>query len=110
MCGRFWSINALAKQERPELFLQMHTVRVSGNPTAVITANGEKCKRTRKRQCAFTILDLFETVKILEDTPAVPSLRKLLENDGYSYEWTNDQKPHLIENGRKYNVTRKALH
>ena len=39
------------------------------------------------------------TVKVLENTPAVSSLGKLCDEHGYSYEWINGQKPHLIQNG-----------
>ena len=39
------------------------------------------------------------TLKVLENTPAVLSLGKLCDENGYSYEWINGQKPHLIENG-----------
>ena len=35
----------------------------------------------------------------LENTPAVLSLGKLCDENGYSYEWINGQKPHLIKNG-----------
>ena len=38
-------------------------------------------------------------MKVLENTPAVLSLGKLCDENGYSYEWINGQKPHLIENG-----------
>ena len=38
-------------------------------------------------------------MKVLEDTPAVLSLGKLCDENGYSYEWINGQKPHLIKNG-----------
>ena len=34
---------------------------------------------------------------VLEDTPAVLSLGKLCDEQGYSYEWINGQKPHLIK-------------
>ena len=44
-------------------------------------------------------LEIFLTMKVLEDTPAVLSLGKLCDEHGYSYEWINGQKPHLIENG-----------
>ena len=37
-------------------------------------------------------------MKVLEDTPAVLSLGKLCAEHGYSYEWINGQKPHLIKN------------
>ena len=38
-------------------------------------------------------------MKVLEDTPAVSSLGKLCDKYGYSHEWINGQKPHLIKNG-----------
>ena len=44
-------------------------------------------------------LDIFLTMKVLENTPAVLSLGKLCDENGYSYEWINGQKPHLITNG-----------
>ena len=40
-------------------------------------------------------LDIFLTMKVLEDTPAVLSQGKLCDENGYSYEWINGQKPHL---------------
>ena len=44
-------------------------------------------------------LDIFLTMKVLENMPAVLSLGKLCDENGYSYEWINGQKPHLIKNG-----------
>ena len=38
-------------------------------------------------------------MKVLENTPAVLSLGKLCDEKGYSYEWINGRKPHLIKNG-----------
>ena len=38
-------------------------------------------------------------MKVLENTPAVLSQGKLCDDHGYSYEWINGQKPHLIKNG-----------
>ena len=38
-------------------------------------------------------------MKVLENTPAVLSLGKLCDENGYSYEWINGQKPHLIKHG-----------
>ena len=38
-------------------------------------------------------------MKLLENTPAVLSLGKLCDENGYSYEWINGQKPHLIKDG-----------
>ena len=38
-------------------------------------------------------------MKVLDNTPAVLSLGKLCDENGYSYEWINGQQPHLIKNG-----------
>ena len=50
----------------------------------------EMCKRE---------LDIFLTMKVLESTPAVLSLGKLCDENWFSYEWINGQKPHLIKDG-----------
>ena len=53
-------------------------------------------------------LDIFSTMKVLQNTPAVLSLGKLCDENGYSYEWINGQKPHLIMNGiRIIHATRR---
>ena len=52
-----------------------------------------------KRQLCVQELDLFLTVKVIENTPAVLSLGKFCDDNGYSFEWINGQKPHLIANG-----------
>ena len=44
-------------------------------------------------------LNILLTMKVLENTPAVLSLGKLCDENGYSYEWISGQKPHLIKNG-----------
>ena len=44
-------------------------------------------------------LDIFLTMKVFENTLAVLSIGKLCDESGYSYEWINGQKPHLIEDG-----------
>ena len=46
-------------------------------------------------------LDLFVTVMLLEETPAVLSLGKLCEDHVYTYHWTSGQKPHLTKNGKR---------
>ena len=43
-------------------------------------------------------LDMFLTMKVLENTPAVLSLGKLCDENGYSYD---GQTPHLIKNGNR---------
>ena len=42
---------------------------------------------------------IFLTMIVFENTPPVLSLGKLCDENGYSYEWINGQKPHLIKNG-----------
>ena len=46
------------------------------------------------------IKKLFETVQLLDETPAVLSLGKLCEDHGYSYELVSGQKPRLTQNGK----------
>ena len=46
-------------------------------------------------------LDSFETVMLLENTPAVLSYGKLCKEFWYSYHWKSGQKPHLIKRGKK---------
>ena len=51
----------------------LETVRVSENPTTVVTANGEV--PTKEEATVYVReLDLFVTVMLLEDTPALRSL------------------------------------
>ena len=77
---------------------EMDTLTKSCSPTIVITANGEV--QTHEEATVYVQeLDIFLTMKVLENTPAVLSLGKLCDENGYSYEWINGQKPHLIKNG-----------
>ena len=78
---------------------ESETLTTSGSPTAVITANGEVQTHEKATTVNVRELEKFLTLKILEDTPAVLSLGKLCDERGYSYEWINGQKPHLISNG-----------
>ena len=77
---------------------EMDTLTKSCSPTIVITANGEV--QTHEEATVYVKeLDIFSTMKVLENTPAVLSLGKLCDENGYSHEWINGQKPHLIKNG-----------
>ena len=77
---------------------EMDTLPKSCSPTIVITANGEV--QTHEEAIVYVKeLDIFLTMKVLENTPAVLSLGKLCDENGYSYEWNNGQKPHLIKDG-----------
>ena len=76
----------------------MDTLTKSCSPTIVITANGEV--QTQEEAIVYVKeLDMFLTMKVLDNTPAVLSLGKLCDENGYSYEWINGQKPHLTKNG-----------
>ena len=58
--------------------------------TMVFTANGEV--QTHEEATVYVNeLDIFLTMKV--DTPAVLSLGMFDDEHGYSYEWTNGQKP-----------------
>ena len=77
---------------------EIDTLTKSCSPTIVITANGEV--QTHEEATVYVReLDIFLTMKVLENTPAVLSLGKLCDEHGYSYEWINGQKPHLIKDG-----------
>ena len=79
---------------------ELETARVSKNPTMVVTVNGEVL--TKEEATVYVrALDLFETMVLLENTPAVLSLGKLSEDHGYNNHWTSGQKQHLIKNCRK---------
>ena len=74
----------------------MDTLTKSCSPTIVITANGEV--QTHEEATVYVKeLDIFLIMTVLENTPAVLSLGKLCDENGYSYEWINGQKAHLIK-------------
>ena len=77
---------------------ELETVTTLRSPAMVITANGEV--QTHQEATVYVQgLDIFLTMKVLEDTPAVLSLGKPCDEHGYSYERITGQKPHLIKNG-----------
>ena len=77
---------------------EMDTLTMSCSPTIVKTANGEV--QTHEEAAVYVKgLDKILTMKVLETTPAVLSLGKLCDENGYSYEWINGQKPHPNKNG-----------
>ena len=74
---------------------EMDNLTKSCSPTIVITANGEV--QTHDEATVYVKeLEIFLTMKVLENTPAVLSLGKLCDENGYSYEWINGQKQLLI--------------
>ena len=90
------SMHMISKKDLSDA--EMDTLTKSCSPTIVITANGEV--QTHEEATVYVQeLDIFLTMKVLENTPAVLSLGKLCDENGYSSEWINGQKPHLIKNG-----------
>ena len=90
------SMHMISKKDLSDA--EMDTLTKSCSPTIVITANGEV--QTHEEAIVYVKeLDFFLTMKVLENTPAVLSLGKLCDENGYSYEWMNGQKPHLIKDG-----------
>ena len=86
---------------------EMDILTKSCSCTIIITANGKV--QTHEEAIVYVKeLDIFLTVEVLENTPAVLSLGKLCDENGYSYEWINGQKPHLIQNGFGFLATRRT--
>ena len=77
---------------------EMDILTKSCSLTIVLTANGEV--QTHEEAILYVKeLDIFLTMIVIENTPAVLSLGKLCDENGYSYEWISGQKPHLIKAG-----------
>ena len=87
------SMHVISKKDLSDAEMDFWTKSCS--PTIVITANGEV--QTHEEATVYVKeLDIFLIMKVLENTPAVLSLGKFCDENGYSYEWINGQKPHLI--------------
>ena len=81
---------------------EMDTLTKSCRPTIVITGNGEV--QTHEEATVYIKeLDIFLTMKVLEDTPAVLSLGKLCDEHGYSYEM--DQRSETTSHLKRYSNT-----
>ena len=78
---------------------ELETQRISRTSTVVVTAHGE-VQTNEEAQEYVHDLGLFVLVQLLDETPAVLSLGKLCEDQGYSYEWVSGQKPRLTQNGK----------
>ena len=64
---------------------EMDILMKSCSPTIVTTSNGEV--QTHEEATVYVKeLDIFMTMKVLENTPAVLSLGKLCDENGYFYE------------------------
>ena len=88
------SIHMISRKDLSDA--EMDTLTKSCSPAMVITANGEV--QTHEEATVYVReLGIFLTMKVLENTPAVLSLGKIYDENGYSYEWINGRKPHLIK-------------
>ena len=85
---------------------ELETLRKSRNPTTVVTADGDVQTIEEARENVHD-LDLFVTVHLLEDTPAVLSLGKLCEEHGYTYERASSEKPQLTKSGKRVQCKKK---
>ena len=84
------SMHMISKKDLSDA--EMDTLTKSCSPTIVITANGGV--QTHEEATVYVKeLDIFLTMIVLENTPAVLSLGKLCDENGYSNEWINGQKP-----------------
>ena len=98
ICCRLWSVDAYGQQKGLEFCWNGYFDDVEKPNDKCITVNGE-VQTHEEATVHVKELDIFMTMKVLEDTPAVLSLGKRCDEHGYSYEWINGQKPHLIKNG-----------
>ena len=77
------SMHMISKKELNDA--EMDTLTKSCSLTIVITANGEV--QTHEEATVYVKeLDIFLTMKVIENTPAELSLGKLCDENGYSYE------------------------
>ena len=101
------SMHMISKKDLSDA--EMDTLTKSCSPTIVINANGEV--QTQEEAIVYVKeLDIFLTMKVLENTPAVLSLGKLCDENGYSYKWINGRKPHLIKDGNRRVIPHHLLH
>ena len=99
------SMHMISKKDLSDA--EMDTLTKSCSPTIVITANGEV--QTHEEATVYVKeLGLFLTMKVLENTPAVLSLGKLCDENGYSHECINGQKHISLKTGFGYNATRRT--
>ena len=84
------------------LFEKARGTRIRGRFHST-NANAEQKGFNSKVQETHNDLNLFVTVQLLEDTPAL-SFGKLCEEHGYTYEWTSGQKPHQTKDGKNISM------
>ena len=91
-CGaslHMMSKNELASGEKD-------TIIKSTEPTVIMTVNG-KAESTEEAVVHVHDMDVFVTMMLLEDSPAVISLGVECEEMGFSYEWKKSETPSLMK-------------
>ena len=66
---------------------EQETITVSNKPKSVCTADGT-IRTTLQATVRVKYLDMFVTVQLLKDSPAVFSFGKVCEEHGYSFDET----------------------
>ena len=78
--------------------VEMDTLTKSCCPTTVIIANGE-VQAHEEATVYVKELEILLTMKVPDNTPAVLSLGKLCDENGFSHEWINGQNHISFLNG-----------
>ena len=97
------AFNAHAQQEWFKIRWNGYFAEIQ-NPTTVVTANGE-VQTNEEAQVYVHDFDLFVTVQLLDETPAVLLLHILCSKHGYSFEWKNRETPRLAKNWKSIACT-----
>ena len=86
-------------QEKPDKWSKKGGVK--GSVALFKESNYSRSLHTHEEAEVFVqSLNLFVTVQVLDDTPAVLSLGNLFEDHGCCYEWVSGQKPQLTKEGK----------
>ena len=85
-----------------EIWAQIKWVLCGEGPETPMTVSTgtSKVQINEDAQVFAHDLDLFVTVRLLDETPAVLSLRMLCSKHGNSFEWKNGETPRLANNGK----------
>ena len=90
------SMHMVSKKDLSDV--EMDIMTKSCSFTIVLIANGEV--QTHEEAIVYVKeLDMFLTLKVVDNTPAILSLGNFCIEKGYSDEWNNGQKTNLIETG-----------
>ena len=92
------SMHMISKKDLSDA--DMDTLTKSCSPTIIITANGE-VQTHEEATVYFKEFDLFLTMKVLENTPAVLSLGKFYDENGYSFDFSMVKNHISLENGMR---------